>query len=373
MAITSVGYEGTVSEAQWADLLALAGGRAYGVEWVDHWRVTAGTGDRQVRIAAGKGYGYGVVDSSDAQVTLTLDAVGSGSRWDMIVARRDWGANATTFAKINGSTAKALPARTHTPGAVDEQPIALVRVQSGQSQVQEIVDLRAWGSDGGTFAADELTLQYLDRVGVQIRIGGLLWQRVIDSFGNPTWVWIDTANVIDIGRVYQNGFPFQEAGTLDIRSITHSVYGGGQNSFWQGYLPATYRQKKAAIFSAQKAGVQSLPLSEMTNILNLDLPEDAPAGVYQIIATCSTWCGNAADHYKQVRVGGSSTPGSGTVLPGTGDGVFVLAQASCERTSTYQFTHAGGAVSVRLDAQVNQNGGQARAGSRLQVAYQGSV
>ncbi|MFF2631952.1 hypothetical protein ACFVR6_03625 [Microbacterium sp. NPDC058021] len=189
MAITSVGYEGTIYEAQWAEMMPLVGGRQYGVAGPGDWRVTVGGADRQVRVAAGRGFGHGVLDNSSTETVLSLATVASGSRWDLVVARRNWGTNTTSFAVVTGSATRALPGgRAQTPGTLDEQPVALVRVQAGQSQVAEIVDLRVWGGDGGTFAHDALVMQYLSRVGTALRINGIDWKRIIDPQGNPAWV-----------------------------------------------------------------------------------------------------------------------------------------------------------------------------------------
>ena len=210
MAISSAGYEGTVDEPQWSDLLANGGGRQYGVADDSSWKVTAGSGDREVRIAVGRGYGYGVRDVSDSVVSLTLPAPASGSRYDLIVAHRDWQANTTTFTRIAGSSARAIPSRSQTPGTVDDQPIALVRATAGQSQVTEIVDLRVWGGDGGALAVDELVLQYLNRLGTEIRIRNRQWTRGFDSFGSAAWLKADvTPDTGWVDAPRNNGWAFQ--------------------------------------------------------------------------------------------------------------------------------------------------------------------
>lgn len=184
----SVGYEGTVDEPDWAALMSYAGGRQYGVIGEGDWKVTAGTADREVRIAPGNGFGGGVLDRTTDSASLTLPASPSGSRWHLIAARRDWGANQTSFDAIGGGTGTAqIPARNTTPGTADDHPIALVRVQAGQSQVVEIRDLRVWGGDGGAFAADQLVLQYLNRLGTRVVIGSQEWIRYSDALGNLAW------------------------------------------------------------------------------------------------------------------------------------------------------------------------------------------
>lgn len=192
MAVTitdSVGYEGSVEEPDWARLMAYAGGRQYGVVGEGDWKVTAGTADREVRIAPGTGFGSGVLDRTTEAASLTLPAPLSGSRWHLITGHRDWGANESSFDSIAGSTGSAqIPTRETTPGTADDQPLALARVQAGQSQVVEIRDLRVWGGYGGASAVDELVLQYLTQLGTNISIGGVIWRRDLNALGNAVWV-----------------------------------------------------------------------------------------------------------------------------------------------------------------------------------------
>jgi hypothetical protein len=130
MAITSIGYDGSVNESQWAKMVPLVGSSHYGVSAPSDWKVTPhATLDRGVSIAAGSGWGQGVLDTSDATVSLQGGSVSSGSRWDMVVMRRSWAGTggSSTFALIAGSASMVLPTRNNTPGTLDDQPIALVR------------------------------------------------------------------------------------------------------------------------------------------------------------------------------------------------------------------------------------------------------
>jgi hypothetical protein len=200
MAYISVGYDGIVNEVQWAEMVKKVGNCDYGVLGVGDWKVTAVTGaDRTVSIATGKGWGHGVYDEITSNVTLQLDSVSSGSRWDLIAVRRNWNGTggATTVVKINGSATKEIPGnRAKGPGTVDEQPIALVRVQSGSTTIQEIVDLRCWSGNGGTFAMDLLALTYLDSVASTVTINSETWSRQIGAGSAITWI-----KAIDMGKI----------------------------------------------------------------------------------------------------------------------------------------------------------------------------
>lgn len=240
MAVTiadSVGYEGTINEAQWAQLMAYAGGRQYGVVGTNDWKVTVGTADREVRIAPGVGFGSGILDRTTATASLTLPATTSGSRWHLIAARRDWQANETTFDSIAGGTTPALPNRSANPGVADDHPIALVRVAAGQSQIAEIRDLRVWTGDAGARAVDELVLQFLNRIATRVRIGSVDWVREVDVLGAPYWSRDVPLNVVTdnnaiAGTAWDGESPLlvkylSGSPQVDANSVTTLTFPGG--------------------------------------------------------------------------------------------------------------------------------------------------
>jgi hypothetical protein len=193
MAIISVGYDGAVTESQWSDMIKKVGTAEYGVVGLNDWKVTSVTGaTRTVSIASGKGWGHGVFDENTSNVTIALDSVSSGSRWDLIVMRRDWtgAGGSSTFTKVNGTTAQEIPTgRTTGPGAIDDQPIALVQISSGSTLPTAIIDLRVWAGNGGMIANSELALSYIDSLASQVFLNtnGDTYNRVIGDDGNPMW------------------------------------------------------------------------------------------------------------------------------------------------------------------------------------------
>lgn len=189
MTITSVGYQRAINYAQLGTLLAHAGAQ-YSVFGVGAFDVLPGPGTREVLMQPGRAYGQGIVDESDAVVPLVGNPVSSGSRWDMVVLRRNWIDGTTTPVLIQGGSGStpSLPARETTPGALDDQPIALVRFNAGQSQVQDIVGLQVWHGDGGCFASSPLVRDYLTRVGTRLYIADRTYVRVIDASGTARWV-----------------------------------------------------------------------------------------------------------------------------------------------------------------------------------------
>lgn len=195
MAITSVGYDGPVTDSQWPvfswNLVA-----GYTVGGAGDLKVTATVGDRTVAIANGTAVGVGVMDTATSLTPIALPSVGAGSRWDLISVRRNWSTNTTTIVRTEGTALQAIPAgREDSPGTLDDQPLALVRVAAGSATIQDIIDLRVWVSDGGAYAGNDLVLSFLNRLGVQIRIGEHLWSRELDSLGSPVWVSVTQMSV----------------------------------------------------------------------------------------------------------------------------------------------------------------------------------
>jgi hypothetical protein len=211
---TSHGYDTTTgnpyTEIAWADAHPLIGSGTYGVRSGSDWAVTAVTGaDRTVSIEPGFGWGSGVTDQTVANETIQLDTVTSGSRWDLIVARRDWTPTAgeTKFMKINGGSTKAIPGgRLMTPGGIDDQPLALVQVTAGQTQPTAIVDLRCWANNGGMVAKDELVKGYLNKLGTELYIGGVQWRYVPGANDVPEWVSSDTTQAAADITTFGTGF-----------------------------------------------------------------------------------------------------------------------------------------------------------------------
>lgn len=198
MALTSVGYAGSVTSADWADLTA-AFGAQYGVGGAADWKVTTVAGqDRTVSVAVGSGFGHGILDTTDAAETIQLATVGSGSRWDTIVARRTWATPVTTLIAVQGTSTRGISAsRQSNPGVVDDQPIALVQVTAGQQLPTSVVDLRCWRGNGGMVAASNDALGYLDAAGSAVWVDGVEWVRQVASNGTLSWHRAEPVDVVD--------------------------------------------------------------------------------------------------------------------------------------------------------------------------------
>jgi len=205
MADTSYGYPGSIDAAGLAKWVPNVGAAQYFVTGANDAKVTLGSGDRGVSIRSGTVGGDGILDIFNGNTNLNLASVGSGSRWDMLVCRRTWsstpGASTSNYTIIQGSATKGLPARNNNKGVQSDQPIALCRVTAGQTQVQEIVDLRCWAHNGGLYAKDELVKGYLDEPGTHLTIGDKTWIRTVSngvSSDSVAWVEAGGANSINL-------------------------------------------------------------------------------------------------------------------------------------------------------------------------------
>ena len=204
MAITSAGYDGTVDETQFEAIMGYSAHSLFGVASGGAFAASNVAGQvLQVRIAAGTAWTAGLVDVMDAAQTVQISAPpATGSRWDMIVLRRDYqppGGN-TTLSVIKGTASKTLPARAVNGGVLSEQPLWLCRVDAGSGLVNEFIDLRVWARSGGCTANHDLVRSYMGLPGTMIEINGKLWQLRIDSAGANEWVELLASSTSSAGE-----------------------------------------------------------------------------------------------------------------------------------------------------------------------------
>ena len=229
MAITSVGYGGTVDYPDYGK--GVVSGARYTLDRGNPFRPSRVTGgaDRTVRLTGGTAQGYGIRDTeSDAYVDVQLDPVLSGHRWDEIVLRRDWSTETTSLAVIQGGTSRALPTRQKEPGILDDQPIALARVQAGEQYVTDVVDLRCWAGDGGLTAVDTLALAYLDEPGTRVSIGDTTYTYIVLPNGTTRWEQIS---------------PYVPPAPVDTGWVVSNISSSG---YWSG--TRAYRVKNGRVY-----------------------------------------------------------------------------------------------------------------------------
>ena len=148
MAWTSVGFDGTITEIQWAGLSSLLG-NGYVAAGNGDCKVTAVGGARSVSVAAGSLYGDGVQSTNSGAETVALTTPVNG-QWYLIVLRRTWASNtaalvavagATTSTTIPSSAPSTYPTINSNVGVLTDQPIAWAWCNSATTDVV-VSDLR---------------------------------------------------------------------------------------------------------------------------------------------------------------------------------------------------------------------------------------
>lgn len=279
MAITSVGYDGTVDEVQWATMVPAVGSSQYGVAQSFAWQVRAGTNPGQINIDEGSGWGSGVYDTVTGTTSLTQTSLpSSGTRWDLVAMRRDWTPpnGVSQFVIIKGTSAKQLPSdqtpsnsasttgRNVEPGVVDDQPIALVQWTAGKSLPTAIIDLRVWAGNGGMVGRDEMVMQYLWQAGTSLWVNGSQWVLDVDVNGFPSWwntddqgAWIDITPATNWSQVIGRCRKVYRGAGLQIDLETKYV-GPKSNlptkaGWYIGYLPSGYKPASPQLVTGMMA------------------------------------------------------------------------------------------------------------------------
>ena len=148
MAWTSVGFDGTITEIQWAGLAGLLG-NGYVAAGNGDCLVTAVGGARQVSVAAGSLYGDGVVSTNSGAETVSLTTPVNG-QWYVVALRRTWASNTAALVAIAGATTTtstptapptSFPVLNDDPGVLTDQPIAWAWCNSANTTVV-VYDIR---------------------------------------------------------------------------------------------------------------------------------------------------------------------------------------------------------------------------------------
>lgn len=190
MGFITAGYDGTVDEVQFAKLL-----RRYAVVGAQDFKATTQAGDRIVAISDGTALGPGTVDVATGIPNIQFAAAPAGTtRWDLVALRRDWQppGGTSSIVIVQGGTTKGFPevgtattAWNRRPGIVDDQPLYLQEVNG--TLLGERIDLRVWGGVAGLYAKDDLVRSYMDTVGTEINVNGVVWSyRLVDN-DNTGW------------------------------------------------------------------------------------------------------------------------------------------------------------------------------------------
>jgi hypothetical protein len=154
MTLTTVGFDGSVTEAQWAAMSRNVGSPLPVVLGINDFAVSinaSATRTVTVATAPNGAMRHGLLTTSDAVASVVLDDVTTTgqSRWDAIVLHSDWSTNTVTLTKVNGVAAAGAPqvlpsGLANTPGTTHDQVLALVQITYGSTIPTAIQDRRQW-------------------------------------------------------------------------------------------------------------------------------------------------------------------------------------------------------------------------------------
>lgn len=148
MAWTNWGFDGTINEAQWAQMAGLLG-NDYVAAGNGDCLVTSIAGTRSVSVAAGTLYGDGVVSVNSGAETVAMTTPVNG-QWYVIALRRTWATNTAALVAIAGATTTtttptaaptSFPTLNTNVGVLTDQPIAWAWCNSANT-TQVIFDIR---------------------------------------------------------------------------------------------------------------------------------------------------------------------------------------------------------------------------------------
>jgi len=200
MAINSYGYPGTIAPGSTLSKYMTNGvGHRYAVAGFTDFRVSVGSGTRRVNIGAGLAFGKGVLVENTATMTYDLPAPSGSTQW-MLVGLRRWNGSSpytSIVTHVLGNANRAVPTVTQDPGTNDTQWLALCRVTSAATAVQEVVDLRLISTEGSGFyvCLSDLAMDQLsDAVGAEVYRADTtsghvpaFYRRVVGATGALSW------------------------------------------------------------------------------------------------------------------------------------------------------------------------------------------
>lgn len=204
MALTSVFYDGPATESDRA--ANRAGAADYGVYGANDFKVTAHPSiPYAVLVKAGRAHGHGVTDMAEIDQVVNCPSLASGTRWDLIVVRRNWQpelGGPSVLVVLNAGSEAIIPAsRKVGPGVEDDQPLFFVKWQGGISAPAEFIDMRVWAGNTGLVATSTKVMGYLGKVGTQIVINGVMWRYAFGTNGVLGW----TSDAPDVKSLLLSG------------------------------------------------------------------------------------------------------------------------------------------------------------------------
>lgn len=146
MAITGVGFDGTLIESDWSKIAGPHGvpDQSVGDASSTDWAVSPSGTVLSATVAPGLYNRHGVLSRSTAVETVTFANPGSGSRWDAVCLLINWTTNTVTLVVVQGTASMVVPWANmqKVPGTQCHVPLALVQLTAGSAAPTGLLDLR---------------------------------------------------------------------------------------------------------------------------------------------------------------------------------------------------------------------------------------
>lgn len=308
MAMANAGFDGTVTEADYAYMWAVGG--QDGVESAAAWKVTQGTG-RQISCAAqsGRAFAKGVVSKDTAANLVSLSTPTNGG-WYLICRHIDWTANTVTVIALTGptttTTAPTAPPADYSgvtgmsaaPGATYDHPLAWAWVRSSDTTMV-LFDLRRVPGSAADLA-ELATLGGIEGETKIVREGGAQFERTAGSWVQRTPATFASSSARDTAYAKASA-AYRVQGALVFRSDTgwteqyFGTYnsstntGGAKTAGWfpvTGPLPGGSQVRSAAAQSLTGVNYTLLPASFFSETLT---GAQKPNGMSTTFATNGGW------------------------------------------------------------------------------------
>lgn len=279
MAITDIGYDGTISDVEFAQMQQHSGvlvpvvcGKA------DLAVAINGAATLTCTVAPGSAAAPGVFTTSNATESVVFDVVSTGgqTRWDAVVLRRNWSTGVSTIVIVKGTAAASAP--MVLPSGVDltldaglDQVLALVQITNGQSLPTQVVDRRLWGTKKFTLpSSSALPSPTAALYGMEVETPiGERFRCLSDSGGSPAWI---SGTLPHISRYRSTPLTMTPSTVYTVDyNTTDVVQGGGM----------TYA---AGVVTVAKAGIYAV-----NTTIHVQVPPTTGGVVIQLMKNTVIW------------------------------------------------------------------------------------
>ena len=234
MALTNSGFDGTVTEAAWAQMSALTD--VDSVESSAAWAITQGTG-RQVSTAAHSGYAFakGVLSKDTGPILTSLSTPVNG-QWFLLARHMDWSTNAVTVVALAHTTTTTTvptappgtyPTMDNSPGVLYDQKLGWAWVRSTDTTVT-LFDLRKLSAESRVVALEADSYHWADDAARNAQVGMSNGNQGFQEDTNDTWKYLFGGWKVwhRVSKSFSPNFAGFALGNGSYLERTHSIVAG---------------------------------------------------------------------------------------------------------------------------------------------------